>query len=156
MDPMTLPLDYAAIEKILPHRYPFLLEHARVRQGLRHVHRKLGQNLLVAFGECAHAIAQQIQRAHNALLVPQRNRELGADAWNDAEVPWIRVDVVDENGPLLEHGGADNALAQLQPEIPHDVFRVAFGIRNLQILSPLIEKVDREHRERRQPVATSS
>ena len=25
MDPLTLPLDYAAIEKILPHRYPFLL-----------------------------------------------------------------------------------------------------------------------------------
>ena len=25
MDPIKLPLDYAAIEKILPHRYPFLL-----------------------------------------------------------------------------------------------------------------------------------
>jgi 3-hydroxyacyl-[acyl-carrier-protein] dehydratase len=25
MHPLTLPLDYAAIEKILPHRYPFLL-----------------------------------------------------------------------------------------------------------------------------------
>jgi 3-hydroxyacyl-[acyl-carrier-protein] dehydratase len=25
MDPLTLPLDYAAIELILPHRYPFLL-----------------------------------------------------------------------------------------------------------------------------------
>ena len=25
MDSLTLPLDYAAIEKILPHRYPFLL-----------------------------------------------------------------------------------------------------------------------------------
>ena len=25
MEPLTLPLDYAAIEKILPHRYPFLL-----------------------------------------------------------------------------------------------------------------------------------
>jgi len=25
MDPLTLPLDYTAIEKILPHRYPFLL-----------------------------------------------------------------------------------------------------------------------------------
>ena len=25
MDPLTLPLDYAAIEKILPHRFPFLL-----------------------------------------------------------------------------------------------------------------------------------
>ena len=25
MDPLTLPLDYAAIERILPHRYPFLL-----------------------------------------------------------------------------------------------------------------------------------
>jgi 3-hydroxyacyl-[acyl-carrier-protein] dehydratase len=25
MDPITLPLDHAAIEKILPHRYPFLL-----------------------------------------------------------------------------------------------------------------------------------
>ena len=25
MDELTLPLDYAAIEKILPHRYPFLL-----------------------------------------------------------------------------------------------------------------------------------
>lgn len=25
MQPLTLPLDYAAIEKILPHRYPFLL-----------------------------------------------------------------------------------------------------------------------------------
>ena len=25
MDPLTLPLEYAAIEKILPHRYPFLL-----------------------------------------------------------------------------------------------------------------------------------
>lgn len=25
MDPLPLPLDYAAIEKILPHRYPFLL-----------------------------------------------------------------------------------------------------------------------------------
>jgi 3-hydroxyacyl-[acyl-carrier-protein] dehydratase len=25
MDTMTLPLDYAAIERILPHRYPFLL-----------------------------------------------------------------------------------------------------------------------------------
>jgi 3-hydroxyacyl-[acyl-carrier-protein] dehydratase len=25
MEPLTLPLDYAAIQKILPHRYPFLL-----------------------------------------------------------------------------------------------------------------------------------
>lgn len=25
MDPLTLPLDYSAIERILPHRYPFLL-----------------------------------------------------------------------------------------------------------------------------------
>jgi 3-hydroxyacyl-[acyl-carrier-protein] dehydratase len=25
MDPVTLPLDYHAIEQILPHRYPFLL-----------------------------------------------------------------------------------------------------------------------------------
>ena len=25
MDPVTLPLDYSAIEQILPHRYPFLL-----------------------------------------------------------------------------------------------------------------------------------
>jgi 3-hydroxyacyl-[acyl-carrier-protein] dehydratase len=25
MDPLALPLDYSAIEKILPHRYPFLL-----------------------------------------------------------------------------------------------------------------------------------
>ena len=25
MDPLTLPLDYTAIERILPHRYPFLL-----------------------------------------------------------------------------------------------------------------------------------
>jgi 3-hydroxyacyl-[acyl-carrier-protein] dehydratase len=25
MDPLTLPLDYSSIEKILPHRYPFLL-----------------------------------------------------------------------------------------------------------------------------------
>jgi 3-hydroxyacyl-[acyl-carrier-protein] dehydratase len=25
MDPLTLPLDYGAIERILPHRYPFLL-----------------------------------------------------------------------------------------------------------------------------------
>ena len=25
MEPLTLPLEYAAIEKILPHRYPFLL-----------------------------------------------------------------------------------------------------------------------------------
>ena len=25
MEPLTLPLDYSAIEKILPHRYPFLL-----------------------------------------------------------------------------------------------------------------------------------
>ncbi len=25
MDPLTLPLDYRAIERILPHRYPFLL-----------------------------------------------------------------------------------------------------------------------------------
>jgi 3-hydroxyacyl-[acyl-carrier-protein] dehydratase len=25
MEPLTLPLDYATIEKILPHRYPFLL-----------------------------------------------------------------------------------------------------------------------------------
>ena len=25
MEPLRLPLDYAAIEKILPHRYPFLL-----------------------------------------------------------------------------------------------------------------------------------
>ncbi len=25
MEPLNLPLDYAAIERILPHRYPFLL-----------------------------------------------------------------------------------------------------------------------------------
>ena len=25
MDPLTLPLDYSAIERIIPHRYPFLL-----------------------------------------------------------------------------------------------------------------------------------
>ena len=43
------------------------------------------------------------------------------------------------------------ALADLQPEVPDDVVRVAFRIGDVQLLVLVVEEVDREDREGRQP-----
>ena len=54
-------------------------------------------------------------------------------------------------GLLLGDRRADDALADLQAEVQHHVERIAFGVRDPQLLPSLVEHVDREHRERRQP-----
>ena len=57
-----------------------LLEHPGVREGLRDVDAELRQDLLVALGERAHLVAQQIERAEHAVLVAKRDGELRVHA----------------------------------------------------------------------------
>ena len=69
----------------------FLLEQARVRQRLRDVHAELPENLLVALGEGADTIAEQVQRAQHPLLVPQRHDELRVHSGYQPEISRIFV-----------------------------------------------------------------
>ena len=112
---------------------------------------ELRQDLLVALAEGAHLVAQQVQRAQHPFLVPERHDELRVHSRDQAEIPRILMDVVHQDGPLLRHRGTDDALADLEAEVQHHVERIAFGVRDLQLLPLVVEHVDGEHRERRQP-----
>ena len=129
----------------------FLLEQARVRQRLRDVHAELRENLLVALGEGADTIAEQVQRAEHPLLVPQRYDELRVHSGYEAEISRVFVDVVDENRFLLRYRRPDDAFAHLEAEVQHHVEWITLCVRDLQFLPPLVEHVYGEHRERGQP-----
>ena len=51
---------------------------------------------------------------------------------------------------MLGDGRADDPLAELQREVADDLFRIPDRIRDPQLLGPLVEQVDRKHRERGQ------
>ena len=88
------------------------LEQPRVDDGLRDVGAELPQDDLVAFGERGPPIAQQVERADDAALVPQRHRQLRADAGHRLQVARVGVDVVEQDGPPLRDRGADDALSR--------------------------------------------
>ena len=52
---------------------------------------------------------------------------------------------------LFLHGGADRPLAELQPHGLGRFLGIALGIGDVQLLGGLVEQVDREDAERRQP-----
>jgi hypothetical protein len=130
---------------------PLLFEHARVRQRLGDMGAELRKDLLVALAERAGFVAEQIERAQHALLMPERHHQLRIDARHEPEISRVLIDVVDEHGLLFGDRRADDAFADLQAEVQHHVERVTLGVRDLQHLPFMVEHVNGEHRERRQP-----
>ena len=126
-------------------------EQPRVGDGLRDVRAELAQDPLVALGERAEAIAQQVERADHLALVPQRHGQLRLRARHHRQVARVGVHVVEQDRPLLGHGGADRALADLQREMLDDLVRIAHGVGDAQLFAPLVEQIHREHREAGEP-----
>ena len=77
------------------------LEQPRGRDRLRDVRAKLPQDPLVALGERAELVAQQIERADHLALVAQRHRQLRLRARHHRQVARIGIDVVEQDRPLL-------------------------------------------------------
>src|SRR5207249_11347730 len=81
---------------------------------------------------------------------PKRDDELGVRAGDRFDVAWIRMDVVEENRlPFLDRG-ADETVANFQPERARGVFRITHRVGNRQLLTLGIEQVDSECMKLRQ------
>ena len=105
----------------------------------------------VGFGELAGRVAEQVQRADHAPLAPQRHDQLRVRAGHRLDVARIGVDVVDENRLPFGDRRADQAVADLQPQRPRDIFRIADRVGDRQLLAVRIEQVDGKRLELRQP-----
>jgi hypothetical protein len=82
--------------------------------------------------------------------VTKWNDELGVHARYQSNVPRVVVHVVDQNRPLLGHGRTDDALTDLETEVEHEIERIAFGVRDLQLLPGFVQHVNGEDGERGQ------
>ena len=80
---------------------------------LRDVRAELPQDPLVALGERAELVAEQVERADHLALVAQRHRQLRLRARHHREVARILIDVVEQDRPLFGDRGADRALPDL-------------------------------------------
>ncbi len=105
----------------------------------------------VALAEGADFVAQQVERAEHAFLVPKGHDELCVHAGHEAQISRILMNIVDEDCLFLGHRRPDDAFADLEAEVLHHVERITLGVRDFQHLSLVVEHVDGEHRERRQP-----
>ena len=128
-----------------------VLEEARVLDGHRDVRGELPQHLLVGFRELADGVAEQVERADDAPLAPQRDDELGVRAGHRFDVARIRVDVVHEQRLPFLHGGADEAVPDLHAQRARDVVRVADRIRDRQLVALGVEQIHRERLKLGQP-----
>ena len=124
-----------------------VLEQPRVLDRDRDVRAELAQQHLVDLGELAGGVAQQVERADDAPLAAQRHDELGVRAGHRLDVARIGVDVVDENRLPFGDRGADQPLADLHAQRPHDVVGVADGVGDRQLLAARVEQVDGERLE---------
>ena len=96
-------------------------------------------------------LAVQIQRADDALLAPERHDQLRPHARRCCPTyAVVRLHVVDEQRPALGDGGADDALADAQPEGLLHVLRVADGVGDAQIVRFSSSSQTAERLERRQ------
>ena len=129
----------------------FRFEQPRRGDGLRDVRAELPQDPLVALGERAELVAEQVERADHLALVAKRHRKLRLRARHHREVARILVDVIEEDRPLLGDGRADRALPDLQREMLDDLFRVADRIGDAQLFPLLVQQVDGEDREVGEP-----
>ena len=124
-----------------------LIEQPRVFDRDGDVRAELAQQHLVDLGELAGVLAQQVERADDAPLAPQRHDELGVRAGHRFAVARIGVDVVDENRLPFGDRGADQPLAHFDAERPDDLVGVADGVGDRQLLGARIQQVDRERLE---------
>ena len=112
-----------------------VLEQARVLDRHRDVRAELAQDHLVGVGELAGRVAEQVERADDAALAPERHDQLGARSGHGLDVARIGVHVVDENRLALRDRGADQALPDLQPQRARDVVRIADRVGDRQLLA---------------------
>jgi hypothetical protein len=91
--------------------------------------------------------AQDVERADRTRLVHERNDELGSHTRHDLDVSRIRRHIIDDQRLLAGDGGPDEALGERQP-LRSFGFRVADGVRRLQLTALIVEQVDRKHFER--------
>ena len=127
------------------------LEQPCVDDGLRDVDAKLRQDVLVALGEGARAVAQEVESADDAVLVAERNGQLPFDAGDGPPKPRVVVHIVDQYRTLFRDGGPDDALADLQSERPDDLVWISLCVRNVERLRLVVEEVDGEHGKIREP-----
>jgi hypothetical protein len=127
------------------------LEQPGGRNRLGDVRAELPQDPLVALGERAEPVAQQVERADHLALVAQRHGQLRLGAGDDRQVARILVDVVEQDRPLFGDRGPDRALADLQREVLDDLLRVADRVGDAQLLALLVEQIHGEHREIGEP-----
>ena len=92
-------------------------------------------------------VAQQVERADDAALAPQRHDELGVRARHRLDVARIGVHVVDEDRLPFGDRGADQALPDLHAQRPRDVVRIADRVRDRQLVALRVEQVDGERLE---------
>ncbi len=80
----------------------------------------------------------------------QGHRELRVHAFDQPHVPRVLVHAVDENRLLLGYSSADDALADFETEVQHEIERITLGIGDPELLTGVVEHVHGEHRERRE------
>ena len=112
-----------------------MLEQPRVLDRDRDVRAELPQHRFVHLGELADGVAEQVERADDASLAPQRHDELGVRPRDGFDVPRIGVDVVDEQRLAGRDRGADQPLADVQPQRARDFRGIADRIRDRQLVA---------------------
>ena len=117
--------------------------------------RKVPQHRDVALGERVLLVGHQVESAQHFALVAQRHRQRRLHVLDNAHPARFGADIADKDRTLLGDGGSNHALANLEPEVFDHVFRISDRVRDAELtlgnVAPLVEQVDREHRERRQP-----
>ena len=127
------------------------LEQPRVGDGLRDVDAELREDVLVALREGARAIAQEVERADDAVLVAERHGQLPLDAGHEAP------DTARRRATSLTSIGRCSATAvptmpspTFSRNVPDDFLRITFRVRDVQRLLLVVEEVDGEHGEVRE------
>ncbi len=126
-------------------------QEPRVLDRDRNMRAELPQQRLVGFRELTGGVAQQVERADDAALPPQRHDQLRLRPGYGLQVSRVGVDVVHQYRFAFSHGGAHQALADLDAQRARDVIGIADGVRDRQPFAPRIEEVDRKRLEFRDP-----
>ena len=130
---------------------PFVLEEPCVLDPDRHMGAELTEDRLVIRRELPRRVAEQVERADDAPLAAERHDELCARARHGFDVPRIDADVVDEDRVPFGSRGADESMADRDPERSGDWFRIADRVRDRQLAALLVEQVQAERGEMREP-----
>ena len=129
-----------------------VLEQPRVLDRDRDVRGELPEDGFVGLGELPDGVAEQVERADDAALAPQRHDELGVRARHGFDVARIRVHVVDETAaaPRRRPRRPDPCPTFTAACAPRRR-RIADRVGNRELAALLIEQIDGEGVELREP-----